>query len=79
MEFVAWLEKQEKIVKLLLAIFVDIIFAVARIIKEYDKKNTTAIVVWVLVYVFIPFVPWVVDIVTVIKDNKVLDYGDIVK
>ena len=61
-----------KIIKIILALPVlDIIWAVYRLIKSYEKKNTIGIILaLILIIIGIPFL-WLVDMISIIIDNKV--------
>ncbi len=61
-----------KIIKIILALPVlDIIWAVYRLIKSYEKKNTIGIILaLILIIIGIPFL-WLIDMISIIIDNKV--------
>ena len=56
------------IVKILLAIFLDIVIHIYRIIKAVDAKNTVALVVSIIL-VFIPFMG-LVDLIYILVKRK---------
>jgi hypothetical protein len=56
------------IVKILLAIFLDIVIHIYRIIKAVDAKNTVAIVVSIIL-VFVPFMG-LVDLIYILVKRK---------
>ncbi|MBQ9746085.1 MAG: hypothetical protein IJW21_04615 [Clostridia bacterium] len=56
------------IVKILLAIFLDIVIHIYRIVKAVDTKNTTALVVSIILC-FIPFMG-VIDLIYIIVKRK---------
>ncbi len=56
------------IVKILLAIFLDIVIHIYRIVKAVDAKNTVAIVVSIIL-VFVPFMG-LVDLIYILVKRK---------
>lgn len=71
--FLKAIDSLPKLVKILLAIpLLDIIWVVYRLALSIEKKSTLGIVLAViLIIVGIPFL-WLVDIITLIVDDKVL-------
>ncbi len=57
------------IVKVILAIFVDIVISIYRIVKAVDVNNTTALVVSILL-LFVPFMGIIDLIYLLVKDGK---------
>ncbi len=57
------------IVKVLLAIFVDVVIGIYRIVKAIDANNTTAIVVSI-VLLFVPFMGLIDLIYLLVKGGK---------
>jgi hypothetical protein len=76
MEFNKALDGLPQIVKLLLAIFVDIIWSIYRIIREVTTNNTN-VLIWDIVFIIPPIaiVTWVMDIVTILGSNKPFDFA----
>lgn len=62
-----------KVVKVLLALpFLDILWVVYRLCKSADNKNTLGVVLAVVMLIVgIPFL-WLVDMVTILLNDKVL-------
>ena len=70
-EFIKTMDDLPFIVKIILCLFgLDIIWTVYRLIKSIDAKNTTGIVVSVIMFFCAPFV-WLIDLVCVIINKKV--------
>ncbi len=71
MEYVKWMEGQSKIVKILLALpFLDLTWAIYRLIKAILAKDTMSIVVAIIIIVLAPYFWWIIDMVFIIvKDN----------
>ena len=76
MEFNKALDGLPMIVKLLLAILVDIIWAIYRIIKDVTANNTN-LIIWDIVFLlpFIGIVGWIMDIITIVTKNQPFDFG----
>ena len=61
------------IVKIILALPVlDICWAIYRLCRSIDKKNTLGIVLGVLMLFFCPAIVWVLDIITLLVMGKVI-------
>ena len=56
------------IVKILLAIFLDVVIHIYRVVKAVDAKNTTAIVVSIILF-FIPFMG-LIDLIYILVKRK---------
>lgn len=71
MEYVKWMEGQSKIVKILLALpFLDLTWAIYRLVKAILAKDTMSIVVAIIIIVLAPYFWWIIDLVFIImKDN----------
>jgi hypothetical protein len=67
------LDGMPKIVKILMAIF-DAFWCAYRIVREAVNKNWT-LMVWDIVFTVVWPVSLVMDLITVIKDNKPFDYA----
>lgn len=62
-----------KIVKFILALPVlDIVWAIYRLCRSIDKKNTLGIILAILMLIFCPVIFWLVDIITILVSDKVL-------
>lgn len=71
--FVNAFDSFSKVVKVLLALpFLDILWVVYRLCKSADNKNTLGVVLAVVMLIVgIPFL-WLVDMVTILLNDKVL-------
>ena len=59
--------------KVILALPVlDIVWAIYRLCRSIDKKNTLGIVLAILMLIFCPVIFWLVDIITILVSDKVL-------
>ena len=67
-DFIKIFDELPFIVKILLAIFVDIIISVYRIIKGIDANNTTAIVVGIITCIIPPMC--LIDLIYLIVKKK---------
>ena len=72
-KFVKSMDDLPKFLKIILALpFVDIIWAIYRVVKSASKKNTLGLILGVLLIIFgIPFL-WLVDIITIVLFDKVV-------
>ena len=62
-----------KIVKFIFALPVlDIVWAIYRLCRSIDKKNTLGIILAILMLIFCPVIFWLVDIITILVSDKVL-------
>lgn len=71
--FIKAMDDLPLILKIILALpMIDIVWVIYRLIKSIDQKNTLGIVLAIILLVIgIPFL-WLVDIITLIINNKVL-------
>ena len=71
--FIKAMDDLPRRLKIILALpMIDIVWVVYRLIKSIDQKNTLGIVLAIILLVIgIPFL-WLVDIITLIINNKVL-------
>ncbi len=71
--FIKWMNGLPKLLKIVFALPVlDIIWAIFRLCKSIDKKNTLGIVLGILMIILCPAIFWLVDIITIIVLNRVL-------
>jgi hypothetical protein len=75
-ELISALENLPLVVKIILAVFVDIVWHVYRIMKSVDTNNTTALIVSIIL-LFIPFMG-IIDLIVLILKGEVL-YLDVNK
>ena len=70
------LDGMPKIVKILMAIFLDALWCAYRIVREAINKNWT-VMAWDIIFTICPIilVSVVMDIITIIKDDKPFDYA----
>lgn len=62
-----------KIVKIIFALpFLDIIWAIYRLIRSISKSNVLAILLSIVMLVLCPAIFWIVDLITIIISDKVL-------
>ena len=62
-----------KIVKIIFALpFLDIIWAIYRMIRSISKSNVLAILLSIVMLVLCPAIFWIVDLITIIVSDKVL-------
>ena len=72
-DFVKSMEGLPKIVKILLALpVIDIVWAIYRICRSAAKKSTLGIVLGILLLIFSPFLVWILDIITIALNDRVL-------
>ncbi len=69
-ELISALENLPLVVKIILAVFVDIVWHVYRIMKSVDTNNTTALIVSIIL-LFIPFMG-IIDLIVLILKGDVL-------
>ena len=75
MAYVKWMDELSKVLKIIFCIFyLDLFWMVYRIIKAFQAKNTGVAVVWILIAVFLGWIWWIVDLVTVITSDKVIEF-----
>ena len=72
MEYIKWMEGQSKIVKILFALpFLDIVWAIYRLVKAILAKDTMSIVVAIIILVLAPYFWWIIDLVFIILKDQV--------
>ena len=75
MGFVKWMDGLSKLLKIVFAIFyLDLTWMVYRIIKKINDKDWGKMVVWILIAVFLGWIWWVIDIVTLIVKGSVIEF-----
>ena len=75
MGYVKWMDELSKVVKIIFCIFyLDLLWMVYRIITAFNAKNTTMGVVWILIAVFLGWIWWIIDLVYVIINDKVIEF-----
>lgn len=70
---VKWMDKQSKLIKVILALpFLDIVWVIYRIVKSAKSNHALGVILGIiLIIVGIPFL-WLIDIITIILNDKVL-------
>ena len=75
MGYVKWMDGLSKPLKILFAVlFMDITWMIYRIIKKAEAKDWKMMIVWILIVVFLGAFWWIVDIVTLIAKNQILEF-----
>ena len=75
MGYVKWMDGLSKVLKIIFCIFyLDLTWMVYRIIKAFQAKNTVMGVVWILIAVFLGWIWWIIDLVCVIVNDKVIEF-----
>ncbi len=71
MEYIKWMEGQSKAINILLALpFLDITWAIYRLVKAIVAKDTMSIVIAIVILCLAPYFWWIIDLVFIIvKDN----------
>ena len=77
MSFVKWMDDLSKELKMVFCIlFLDITWMIYRIIKAADAKNTLAVIIWILITVFLGYVWWIVDLITMAVYGKIIEFNN---
>ena len=67
-----------RILKILIAIFLSVLYTVYMVIRDImGKKPILVVVLDVLFGTILGFVNWIINIVFIIKDDKVVDYSEL--
>ena len=75
MAYIKWMDELTKGLKFVFCIlFLDVIWMVYRIIKAARAQNWTMFVVWILIAVFLTWIWWIIDLVCVITNDKVVEF-----
>ncbi len=75
MGYVKWMDELSRVLKIIFCIFyLDLTWMVYRIIKAFQAKDTTKAVIWILIAVFLGWLWWIIDLVTVIVNGKVIEF-----
>ena len=75
-DLISALDNLPLVVKIILAVFLDIVWHIYRIMKSVDTNNTTALIVSIIL-LFIPFMG-IIDLIVLILKGEVL-YLDVNK
>lgn len=75
MGYVKWMDELSKALKIVFCIFyLDLTWMVYRIIKAFQAKNTTMAIVWIVIAVLLGWIWWIVDLIYVITQDKVIEF-----
>ena len=75
MAYIKWMDELTKGLKILFCIlWLDLFWMVYRILKQARAKNWSMMVVWIVIAVFLTWIWWIVDLIFVIKDGKVIEF-----
>ncbi|HHX49400.1 MAG TPA: hypothetical protein GX709_03320 [Clostridiales bacterium] len=71
--YVKWMDELPKVVKIIFALpFLVILWSIYRLGRSINAKNTLGIVLAVILLFVGPFILWIIDIITLITQGKVL-------
>ena len=75
MAYIKWMDELTKGLKILFCIlWLDAFWMVYRILKQARAKNWSMMVVWIVIAVFLTWIWWIIDLIYVIKDGKVIEF-----
>ena len=75
MAYIKWMDELTKGLKILFCIlWLDLFWMVYRILKQARAKNWSMMVVWIVIAVFLTWIWWIIDLIYVIKDGKVIEF-----
>ena len=75
MAYIKWMDELTKGLKIVFCIFfLDLFWMVYRILKAARAQNWTMMVVWILIAVFLTWIWWIIDLVSVITNDKVVEF-----
>ena len=75
MAYIKWMDELTKGLKILFSIlWLDLFWMVYRILKQARAKNWSMMVVWIVIAVFLTWIWWIIDLIFVIKDGKVIEF-----
>ena len=75
MGYIKWMDSLSKVLKIVFCIFyLDLTWMVYRIIKKVNEKNWAMMVVWILIAVFLGWIWWIIDLIMVIINGKVIEF-----
>jgi hypothetical protein len=79
MEFNKAVDGLPQIVKILLAIFLEIVFLIYRIVYDVVNGKTVPLILDILCFFGLGIVTWIMDIIDTITANKVFLWEDWIK
>ena len=75
MGYIKWMDSLSKGLKIVFCIFyLDLFWMVYRIIKAAREKNWGLMVVWILIAVFLGWIWWIIDLISVVANDKVVEF-----
>ena len=75
MGYIKWMDELSKGLKVLFCIFyLDTFWMVYRIIKQARDKNWSMMVVWIVIAVLLGWIWWIIDLISVITNDKVIEF-----
>ena len=75
-EFLKAMDGLPKIVKVLLAIFLGIIYTIYMVIRDIlNKENILVVVLDIIFGTFLGFINWILNIVFILKDDTPVNYA----
>ena len=75
MAYIKWMDELTNGLKILFCIlWLDLFWMVYRILKQARAKNWSMMVVWIVIAVFLTWIWWIIDLIYVIKDEKVIEF-----
>ena len=75
MAYIKWMDELTKGLKILFTIlWLDLFWMVYRILKQAREKNWSMMVVWIVIAAFLTWIWWIIDLIFVIKDGKVIEF-----
>ena len=75
MGYVKWMDELSRTLKIVFCIFfLDLTWLVYRILKKAYEKNWAMMVVWIVIAVFLGWIWWVVDLVAMITQDKIIEF-----
>ena len=75
MAYIKWMDELTRGLKILFCIlWLDLFWMVYRILKQARAKNWSMMVVWIVIAVFLTWIWWIIDLIFVIKDGKVIEF-----
>lgn len=73
MEYIKWMDENPKWLKIVLALpILSLTWVIYRLIKSFMSKNTLQIIVAIWLLVFGIFFLWLIDIITLVLQDRIL-------
>ena len=75
MAYIKWMDELTKGLKILFSIlWLDLFWMVYRILKQARAKNWSMMVVWIVIAVFLTWIWWIIDLISVVANDKVVEF-----